>query len=312
MDRVNLPLTGLRVFEVAARQGSFTRAAHELCVTQAAISHQILKLEEFLGFKLFYRTRNGLVLTQEAEKLKPILTNSFNDISQIVTRLKNNDCREILTLGVVTSFATGWLIPHLNEFHRQYPEIDIRVSTHNNKIDLAREAVDAAICFGDTLWPGHDQIPILETTHSPLCAPEIAAELDSPHKLSNHILLGSYRAQEWENWLKLVNLSPQNQKYHIFDSSIAMAELAAMGQGVALLPLKLFEHYLNQNRLVRPFRQEINTGHYWLIHANPNNQTVAFRCFRDWLLSSISGFGQDNKAISAPPMHALVRFHLQS
>ncbi|HGM5145121.1 TPA: LysR family transcriptional regulator AmpR, partial [Stenotrophomonas maltophilia] len=149
-----LPLNALRAFEAAARHQNFTRAALELCVSQAALSHQIRGLEDRLGIRLFHRLPRGVALTDEGAALYPVLNESFERISASIARYTGGPAREVLTLGVVGTFATGWLLPRLAAFEAAHPDIELRLQTHNNRIDLAGEGLDLAIRFGDGDWQG--------------------------------------------------------------------------------------------------------------------------------------------------------------
>src|SRR5688500_18802104 len=149
MTRPHLPLNALRAFEASARHLSFTRAAIELCVTQAAISHQVKALEERFGVPLFRRLPRGLALTDEGVALLPSVTDSFDRIGQMVERFEGGRLREVLTLGVVGTFAVGWLIPRLPVFEAAHPFVDLRLMTNNNRVDIAGEGLDLAIRFGD-------------------------------------------------------------------------------------------------------------------------------------------------------------------
>jgi len=148
VDRLDLPLNALRVFEVAMRQGSFTKAATELRVTQAAVSHQVARLEELLGTTLFLRTSQGLVPTDEGNLLFPALERGFDAMARALDRLHGKRDVEVLQVGVNTTFALGWLIPRLDAFHEAHPEIDLRISANNNRVEILREGLDMAIRFG--------------------------------------------------------------------------------------------------------------------------------------------------------------------
>ena len=139
MLRSHLPLNGLRAFEASARHLSFTRAAIELCVTQAAVSHQVKSLEAQLNVTLFKRLPRGLMLTSEGETLLPVLRESFDRIAQTLSQFEGGHYREVLTVGAVGTFAVGWLLPRLPDFHMRYPFIDLRLSTHNNRVDVAAD-----------------------------------------------------------------------------------------------------------------------------------------------------------------------------
>jgi DNA-binding transcriptional LysR family regulator len=154
MVRPHLPLNALRAFEASARHLSFTKAAIELCVTQAAVSHQVKSLEGQLGVTLFKRLPRGLMLTHEGETLLPTLRDAFDRIAGTLERFESGHYREVLTVGAVGTFAVGWLLPRLPDFHAQNPFIDLRLSTNNNRVDIAAEGLDYAIRFGTGAWHG--------------------------------------------------------------------------------------------------------------------------------------------------------------
>ncbi len=286
MDRPNIPFNALRTFEVAARQGSFTNAAIELCVTQAAVSHQILRLEDQLGLKLFNRTPKGLILTSEAEALLPVLTSSFDRIGGVLDRFLDGRYEETINVGAVTTFAVGWLAKHLPEFESLHPGISVRLFTNNNRVDIAREGLDLAIRFGHGRWPGLESQPLMQTPLTPMCAPELAVQLKAPAALRQQILLRSYRTEEWPIWFMETGTEPPNLNGPVFDSSIAMAELAANGMGVALLPYSMFQTSIAKGRLVRPFSSEISTGRYWITRLSARAETSATHAFETWLVNT--------------------------
>src|SRR6478752_9561612 len=133
MVRSYLPLNAFRAFEAYARHLSFTKAAIELNVTQAAVSHQVIALEAQLGVTLFRRLPRGLMITTEGDSLLPVLRDSFDRMAGAVERLRDGHVREVLTVGAVGTFAVGWLLPRLPSFQERYPYIDLRLSTNNNR-----------------------------------------------------------------------------------------------------------------------------------------------------------------------------------
>src|SRR5688572_12783809 len=149
MSRAQLPLNALRAFEASARHLSFTRAAIELCVTQAAVSHQVKGLEERLGVQLFRRLPRGLALTDEGLALLPALADSFDRMAELVEGISGGMAVQVLSVAAVGTFATGWLLPRLPSFRTAHPLIDLRLFTNNNRVDIAGEGLDFAIRFGD-------------------------------------------------------------------------------------------------------------------------------------------------------------------
>ncbi|WP_443970346.1 LysR family transcriptional regulator [Sphingobium sp. CR28] len=283
MDRAQLPLNALRAFEAAARHLNFTRAAIELCVSQGAVSHQVAQLEQRLGTRLFHRLPRGLALTDEGHALVPVLAEMFDRVAATLDQYADGRFREGLKVGVVGTFATGWLLPRLDGFARAHPSIDLRLSTNNNRADLAGEALDFAIRFGDGAWHGTHAEPLLEAPMTPVCAPTIAAQLRSPADLAQHPLLRSYRADEWTLWFAQAGVPAPRLRGAVFDSSVLMASAAAAGLGVALLPPAMFTRELAAEQLVQPFAPMIDVGRYWLTRLMSRPETDAMRRFREWI-----------------------------
>ncbi|WP_373791578.1 LysR family transcriptional regulator [Delftia acidovorans] len=284
---MQLPLNALRMFDAAARHLNLTRAADELCVTQPAASQHIRNLEERLGKPLFRRLPRGLALTDEGHALWPAVAESFARIEHSLQQVVEPRPREVLTVGVVGTFAIGWLIPRLGQFQQQHPYIDLRLLTHNNRVDLAGEGLDAAVRFGDGAWQGTRAELLLRAPLTPMCTPALAQRLRQPADLAGQTLLRSYRLQEWESWFATLDQSAPLARGAMFDSSLTLAEAAAQGAGVALLPARMFQHLLQQGRLVRPFEQEVDTGAYWLTHLRSRAPSAALKTFRQWLLAQL-------------------------
>lgn len=287
MDRAQLPLNALRAFEAAARHLNFTRAAIELCVSQGAVSHQVAQLEQRLGTRLFHRLPRGLALTDEGHALVPVLAEMFDRVAATLDQYADGRFREALKVGVVGTFATGWLLPRLDGFARAHPSIDLRLSTNNNRADLAGEALDFAIRFGDGAWHGTHAEPLLEAPMAPVCASAIAAQLRSPADLAQHPLLRSYRADEWTLWFAKAGVPAPRLRGPVFDSSVLMASAAAAGLGVALLPPAMFTRELAAEQLVQPFAPMIDVGRYWLTRLMSRPETDAMRRFREWIRGEV-------------------------
>ena len=286
MERSHLPLNALRAFEAAARHLNVTRAALELRVTQAAVSHQIKLLEEQLGAPLFRRLPRGLILTDEGAALVPMLHDTFDRIAATLDRFAGGRLREIVNMGVVGTFAVGWLLPRLKEFEARHPFVDLRIMTNNNRVDLAGEGLDFAIRYGDGAWHGTDVVPILEAPLTPLCGAGVARRLTTPADLGREVLLRSYRPDEWKRWFDTAGVAAPPLRGPVFDASQAMASAAAGGLGVALLPARLFERDLASGRLVQPFELSVDGGRYWLTRLKSRPETAAMMAVREWLQQS--------------------------
>jgi LysR family transcriptional regulator of beta-lactamase len=281
-----ISLNALRAFEASARHLSFTRAADELCVTQAAVSHQVKALEQHIGAPLFRRTPRGLVLTDEGAALAPTLIDSFERIGRALGRFDGGRLQEPLTIGVVGTFAVGWLIERLDDFRSRCPFVDLRLLTNNNKVDLAGESLDYAIRFGDGAWHGVEAERILDAPVSPLCAPAVAARLRAPGDLRSAVLLRSYRAQDWPAWLRAAGAESVIARGPIFDASTLMAQAAMRGEGVALAPPAMFRREIAEGRLAQPFPTEVDVGAYWLTRLIAKAPTPGMIAFRAWLMSA--------------------------
>ena len=289
MVRQFLPLNGLRAFEASARHLSFTRAAIELCVTQAAVSQQVKGLEKRLGVALFQRLPRGLKITAEGEALLPTVTSSFDQMATTLDRIEAGQVRELLFLGVVGTFAVGWLLPRLQAFQKQHPFIDVRVSTNNNRVDMAAEGLDFAIRFGQGSWHGTDAFRLFEAPLSPLCTPKLAETLETPADLMEATLLRSYRADEWSNWFAAAGVTPAAQVNAgiVFDTSLGMMEAALQGLGVALAPPSMFSRHLASGAIIQPFPVTISFGSYWLTRLQSKPPTPAMQAFSDWMFETM-------------------------
>ncbi|CAL8478366.1 HTH-type transcriptional activator AmpR (plasmid) [Caballeronia sp. S22] len=283
--RPHLPLNALRAFEASARHLSFTRAAQELNVTQAAVSQQVRALEERLGTPLFRRLPRGLNVTDEGRALLPVLSDAFGRIEAVLKQFEGGHFHEVLTVGVVGTFAVGWLMPRLKAFRETHPFVELRLLTHNNLVDPASEGLDFAIRFGAGIWPATHNALLLDAPLAVLCAPDIARRLFKPSDLANEVLLRSYRADDWTNWFDAAGLDAWTMNGPVFDSSRLMVEAAVQGAGVALAPPRMFVRELQVGLLVQPFDIEVKTGGYWLTWLKSRRLSHGMRLFRDWIVA---------------------------
>ena len=238
MVRPYLPLNALRAFEAASRHLRFTRAAIELCVTQAAVSHQVKLLEQRLGVTLFRRLPRGLMITEEGLALLPVLRESFDRMADMLERFEGGQLREVLKIGAVGTLAVGWLLPRLADFRTRFPYIDLRLSTNNNRVDIAAEGLDYTIRFGNGAWHDIEAEALFEAPLSVLCIPPVARQLKTPEDVAGQTLLRSYRSDEWPSWFEEAGLSPRF--IHRCNSFTVMSLLVRRGIGVSLLPPELF------------------------------------------------------------------------
>ncbi len=284
MTRTTLPLTALRAFEASARHLSFTRAAAELCVTQAAVSHQVKTLEALLGTPLFRRLPRGLALTDEGLALLPGVSDAFARLHGMLDQFEGGHTKEVLAIGAVGTFAVGWLLPRLPQFRERHPFIDVRLSTHNNRVDIAAEGLDFAIRFGDGAWHGIEVRKLFAAELSVLCTPAIARRLEAPRDVVRETLLRSYRSAEWPAWFAAAGVTAPAIRGPVFDSSFAMIEAAMLGAGVALAPALMLRRHLDAGLIRQPFEVSVATGAYWLTWLKSRPLTGAMESFLQWVV----------------------------
>ncbi len=289
MIRQHLHLNNLRAFEAAARHLSFTNAAVELRVTPAALSHQVKALEDRLGFPLFRRLPRGLALTDEGIAMLPALSESFDSIAVMMERVAGRVPGEIVNLGVVGTFAVSWLFPRFAAFEQAHPDIDLRISTNNNRVDIAEEGLDFAIRFGDGAWHATQSTFLFAPPFAPLCSPELAERLHEPRDLMSERLLRSYRVADWSIWFERAGVAASVIKGPMFDSARLMVDAAIDGFGVALAPPAMFQAQIGQGLLRQPFDIAVPLGAYYLTQLKSQSLTVGKKTFVEWLVAEAQG-----------------------
>jgi LysR family transcriptional regulator, glycine cleavage system transcriptional activator len=306
MSRTLPPLNALRAFEAAARHLSFTAAASELNVTQAAISHQIKALEERLGLKLFRRVGRGLLLSDAAQAYLTEIGAAFDRIAGATQRLHQHDAAGVLSATVLPSFAAKWLLPRLGRFRAAHPEIDLRISSSVEQVDLAREDFDIALRAGSGVYPGMRADLILTENFFPVCSPALLSgprPLRVPADLRAHTLLHDEPRDLWQLWLKMVGIADIDAtRGPGFSDSGMVIQAAIEGQGIAIAKGTLAGDDLKAGRLVRPFDQSLPANYsYWLVCPEASAERPKIVAFRDWLLAEAGTVPQRQDAPGAEP-----------
>lgn len=283
MDIRALSLNTLRAFEASARHLNFTRAADELCVTQAAVSQQVKALESHVGKALFRRTTRGLVLSDEGTVLAPVVSDALGRMSAALAVVAGGGIREILTVGAVGTFALSFLMERLPDFQAAHPGIEVRLQTNNNAVDLWTESLDLAIRFGDGSWHGVAAELLMPAPMTPMCSPLLASQFMQAGDLAKASLLRSYRLRDWPAWLAAAQVRNAVARGPIFDASHLMAAAAIRGMGVALLPIAMFRRELESGLLTAPFDLAVDRGSYWLTRLSSRTPTAAMQAFSVWL-----------------------------
>ncbi|PIP80434.1 MAG: transcriptional regulator [Gammaproteobacteria bacterium CG22_combo_CG10-13_8_21_14_all_40_8] len=295
MSRRLPPLNSLRAFDSAARHLSFTRAADELFVTQAAVSHQIKSLEEFLGMKLFLRRNRTLLLTHEGQSYWPAIRKMFEQLGEATERLKMVGASGALTVSVIPTFAVTWLVPRLKKFSQLYPDIDVRLKSCEHLVDFGRDDVDVQIYFGmpsdysDNL---HVEC-LLDEYLVPVCSPELLngpRPLNSPEDLRYHTLLHDESITIWKDWLDMAGVKGVNlNNGPIFSHSNLILQAARYGQGIAIGHSVLAQLDIQSGRLVRPFDLVLPSQYsYDILCPKAWADQPKITAFREWLKKMIS------------------------
>lgn len=291
-------LNGLRAFEAAARHLSFTRAAGELNVTQAAISHQVKTLEEQIGLPLFRRLNRALILTDEGQTLFPVVRGALDTVAEGVERLRTRNVAGALTVSVLPSFAVKWLVPRMSEFQERHPEIDLRITAADRMVDFVQDAVDVAVRFGAGAWPGLRADFVVDDFVMPVCAPALAARLSTPADLARVTLLHEEMAPlplfpEWATWLEAAGAGEVNhEKGPRFSHTHILLQAAIDGQGVALAQMLFAADDIADGRLVAPFHLKLPTGYaYYVVCLAAAADRPKIRAFREWVIAGAQAQG---------------------
>ena len=288
------PLSALRAFEATARLKSFGKAAAELNVTPAAISHQIHALEEDLGVRLFRRLNRAIELTASARVLLPGLSDAFAEIHASVRRLRAHNDTGTLTVTASPSFAAKWLVLRLHRFQERYPDIDVRISANDDVVDLTRGDFDIAVRYGTGRYPGLTVELLMRNEVFPACSPQLleaGPPLRTPEDLSHHALIHDQAvdrdplAPTWAMWLKAAGVAGVPPTPGLSFSVGYMAlDAAIAGHGVALAYSTIASADLAAGRLVRLFSLALpDLFAYYIVTAPGALERPKVRAFRDWL-----------------------------
>ncbi|ULL00611.1 transcriptional regulator GcvA [Bradyrhizobium sp. I71] len=287
-------LNGLRAFEAAARHLSFTLAASELNVTQTAISHQIRRLEEELGIRLFIRQNRALALTPEARDYLPGVRAAFNDLRLATDRLLRKEDDKVLTVSTLASLAAKWLLPRLTDFQEQHPGIDVRITTSTSLVDFQRDNVDAAIRYGRGQWPGVRADWLMADELFPVCSPSLLRgdkPLRRPEDLRNHPLLhtSNTNSDDWRLWLTAAGLPVDiaRQPGITFDMIFMTIQAAIDGIGVAMGRTSYVQDDIAKGRLVVPFKIALPAdAGFYLVAPEGRREAPKLAAFRQWIVAA--------------------------
>ncbi len=301
MGRRLPPLNSLRAFEAAARQLSFTKAAAELHVTPAAISHQIKALEDYYGAPLFRRLTRALTLTENGRAALPLLEEGFDKLALGAARLGDDVEDGLLTVSVAPTFCAKWLVPRLDRFRAAQPAFDIRIDASDRLARFTDDGVDVALRYGRGDYPGLISQCLMGEVVFPACSPALLAAprpLRRPADLVHHTLLHVYwknaddEAPSWRMWLKAAGITDVDaERGPRFNVDSLAVQAAIAGQGVVLVNGALVADDLRAGRLVRPFptANEAPTAFcYHLVYPEDHARRRKVRAFRDWVTAEMA------------------------
>jgi LysR family glycine cleavage system transcriptional activator len=283
----------LRAFEAAARHLSFTLAAEEIHITQAAVSHQIKVLEQALGVRLFRRLNRAIRLTEEGQEFVSEVRKALNHLAIAVEKLTAPDAGGPLTVSVLPSFASKWLVPRLGRFRDKHPEIDVRIDPSNSLTDFRRDNVDLVVRYGQGEYEGLHSVRLMTEDIFPVCSPALLEgpnALSGPEDLRRHTLLHDDAYVDWAMWLLVAGVKGIGPRQGPFFTDSAMVVQAAVeGQGVALARGALAAGDIAAGRLVKPFDIAIPTKYaYYVLSPEATSHHPKIVAFREWLLEEVA------------------------
>jgi len=307
------PLNSLRVFEAAARHLSFKEAANELHITQAAVSHQVKSLEEFLGVELFRRAGRGVQLTEAARACLPSLREGFDALAAAVEMIRERGAETELVITAPPVFTARWLMPRLADFSRREPKVEVRVVASSkmvdagaldssaliSNLDLRDETSGVEIHLGSGDYPGYRTDKLFEVTTTVVASPDLVRSdppLKRPEDLARHVLLHDDAmdlvagGDAWQKWLEAARVAERvdGSRGPHFSSNILSLEAASQKLGVALALKPLVDADLASGRLCAPFDIEVKPqGSYWLVCPEVIAERPAIASFRRWLLDQV-------------------------
>ncbi|WP_045835107.1 LysR substrate-binding domain-containing protein [Hyphomicrobium sp. 99] len=287
------PLNALRVFEVAARTGSYAEAGAELGLTHGAVSRQIAALESWLGQRLFARVGRRMAATPAARAFAAEVSQCFDRVSMAAEACGHPSVRHILRVNAPTTFAMRWLIPRLDRFHAERPNVELVVTTATTLHDELRGGFDVAIRRGvaeQSVWPQYRAVHFLQEADTLIASPALLerSPLRQPADIANHILLGSEtRPGDWADWLDHAGLIQKaGQRRRVFDHFFVTLQAVTDGLGIGVGPLPVLQSDIQSGRLVTPFPTILvpRMGYVALIPFDAN-KTSSLTHFIDWLVA---------------------------
>ena len=301
------PLNAVRAFEAAARHLSFTRAAEELGMTQAAVSYQIKVLEDRLGAPLFVRMARQVVLAPAGRRLAPAVTDAFEALRGAFASM-DQGVDTVLSLTVLPTVASHWLVARIGRFQIAHPHLAVKLDTSLEMADFQHEEYDIGIRSGLGEWPGLEAHVLLPSRFTPVCSPGLlrGIELRAPDDLLKLPLIGTSDVW-WQRWFAAagvpdVDLSDRSD--NMFQTQQYEGIAAMAGQGVAMVNPFFFANEIAAGRLIQMFDLVVTDSRpYWLVYSKARRTLPKIAAFRDWVLAEAA---RDVEQESANTIRGLV------
>jgi LysR family glycine cleavage system transcriptional activator len=294
MSRSLPSLNDLRTFEAVSRHGSFTSAAEELNVTQSAVSRMIKGLEEHLELKLFERTGRQIRLTEDGTYYSEKISKAM-DILEVASRelVDTRAGRGILSIGMLPTFGTKWLLPRLGAFMQLHPELTLDVTSCDGAVDFSSQRIDVAILFGYGNWNGAQAEPLMSEELKVVCSPRI---MDGPYPLTDHdqlrrhnLIAHSTRPGTWTHWLQAVGANTDGYDKPLrLEHFYMVLQAAKSGLGIGLLPSYLADDDIANGSLTAPFpARVVSPGGYYLVTPWDKTDLPRVKAFREWVMGQV-------------------------
>ena len=298
------PLNALRAFEATARNGSLTRAAGELRVTQGAVSRHVSQLEAWLGVKLCLRLHRGVETTSEGAALAGVLRTAFDDVEAQVQRIQRRPRSNTLRIKLPPTFAIRWFVPRLALFHALNRSVDVQITTSHKTVDFDGEEIDVCIYWGPEPISGMNCRRLFGETLLPVCSPgllEKRGALDSPNDLRRHLLLCSmHRPDDWPIWLEAAGIADIDGNGGLKFENSALSYQAAIDElGIVLAQRAFVEEDLRTGRLVAPLPLQVSGPcAYYPVHPRERLAPPALAAFEAWIVEQAVSSCDETESLS--------------
>ena len=285
-------LNFLKTFESVARHLSFTNAAKELFLIQAAVSHQIKALGKYLGVKLFHREKRKVLLSDEGQKLLPSVVNGLKGIADILENIHNYETEDTIVVGVGSYFSANWLVQRLGTVYQKYPEVNLHLKIFNNDPDFGANGTDLAVVWGKGDWQGLICEKLMVVEFTTICSPDLSKKthpLKTPEDLIHCPLLDDPDDNIWQEWLEEAVIPERKYKLRtIIRDSIVLIHSTLEGHGFEFCSVGIVQEYLDSGRLIHLFDLSITGGgFYYLVYPGKALRKPLVRLFKTWLLKEV-------------------------